>query len=62
MYRYVLVHTSKFHHTVKILIQPCPLLDTWRYKAVQGSEIGILRYMAVPESPVPLDMQVQGST
>ena len=44
------------------LVSSCPLLDTWRYKAVQGSEIGTMRYMAVPESPVPLDMQVQGGT
>jgi hypothetical protein len=44
------------------LVSSCPLLETWRYKAVQGSEIGTMRYMAVPESPVPLDMEVQGGT
>jgi hypothetical protein len=32
---------------------------TRRYKAVK---IGTMRYKAVPESPVPLDMEVQGST
>ena len=37
MYTYVLVHTSIFPKFWHSLILPCPLLDTWRYQAVQGS-------------------------
>ena len=44
------------------LISSCPLLDTRRYKAVQGSHFGTRRYKAVPKSPVPLNSEVQGST
>ena len=37
MSKYVLVHTSIFRKFWFSLIPPCPLLDTRRYKAVQGS-------------------------
>ena len=37
MYKYVLVHTSIFCKFWFSLILPCPLLDTRRYQAVQGS-------------------------
>ena len=57
MYRYVLVHTSKFHHTVKILIPPCPLLDTWRYQAIQGNT---WQYQKVPYPWICRYKAVQG--
>ena len=44
MYKNVLVHTSIFHKFWFSLIQPCPLLDTRRYKAVQGSTQKSRRY------------------
>ena len=44
------------------LVSSYPLLDTRRYKAVQGSHFGTRRYKAVPKSPVPLNSEVQGST
>jgi hypothetical protein len=52
MYMYVLVHTSIFR---KFWFLSYCLILFW----IHG---GTRRYMAVPESPVPLDMQVQGST
>ena len=45
-----------------LLVSSGPLLDTRLYKAVQGSEIGTRLYKAVPERPLPLDSEVQGST
>ena len=49
---YVLVHTSIFR---KFWFLSYRLVLFW----IHG---GTRRYMAVPESPVPLDMEVQGST
>ena len=52
MYKYVLVHTSIFRKFWFLSYRP---VRFW----IRG---GTRRYKAVPESPVPLDMEVQGST
>ena len=52
MYKYVLVHTSIFRKFWFLSYRP---VRFW----IRG---GTRRYKAVPESPVPLDMEVQGGT
>jgi hypothetical protein len=52
MYKYVLVHTSNFVNSGFLSYSP---VRFW----IRG---GTRRYKAVPESPVPLDMDVQGGT
>ena len=52
MYKYVLVHTSIFVNSGFLSYRP---VRFW----IRG---GTRRYQAVPDSPVPLDMEVRGGT